>query len=535
MPKPLFVLVFMALLATAACGEQQGNRADTPKLVVMISIDQFPAWFLEEYAPALDKGFRTLTTEGRYYPAATVDHAPTLSGAGHGTIATGDNPSRHGFSANEWWEQAPDGTYGWVSIFEDKRYHFTGFPGEEEYSPQVLKAAPMAEWFVAQDPAAKVLTVGMSEVTLLYGERRPGDVFWFSDKYGVFGTSTFYADSVPQWVDAFNAGPLNDMKGANDVWTMSVPGAFTGLADRDDRSYEANGEGAVFPHKAPEGEEARNGWFYSSPFADVALLEFAKAGIEAKDLGRGETTDVLTIVLNSADNIGHRYGPHSLEMLDYLVRLDGALGNFIIYLDNRFGRDNYILALTSDHGVAPAPEYVQEHGGDAKRVTNAELNAFLDGIEDFIADYDGPRGDFPEALAKALEEAPFIADAMTRADLEGDAPADQYLQLYRNGHVTGKTTDFPLWGKARQLHPALFGVEVRFKEGYVIEAATGIHGSPYDYDREVPLIFFGAGIKSGIISLKPKTVDIAPTLAALAGVAAPDDIDGHALEIKNDD
>jgi len=550
--RMILALALFALL-TGFTGDRQ--ETPKPKLVILLAIDQFPAWYLEHYAPALEKGFHTLITEGRYYPKGLENHAPTLSGVGHASLSTGVLPIKHGFSANEWWVQYADGTYGWQSIFHDDDHHFVGLPGDEEYSPRNLTAAPMTEWFLADNPETRVLSVGLSEVTLLYAPRSKANAFWFSEKYGVFGTSTFYADQIPSWVDNYNRTFLQDFMRANNTWDLSVPEEFRSLAARDERGYEAGGKSYTFPHNPPdeavyapipdasfpeaagegvdgEAAPAMHNWFYNAPFADIALLEFAKAGIEAMGLGDGKTTDVLTIAMNSADNIGHRFGPHSLEMLDYLMRLDAALGEFIAYLDARYGRAGYVLGLSSDHGVAPAPEYTLEKGGEAKRITFDEINAFLDGIEDFIADYDGPGADFPEALAVELEKADFIGDALTRADLEGDGPADKYLQLYRNGHVKGKTTDFPLWGKARQLHPALFGIEVRFKENMIFEAATAVHGSPYDYDRQVPIILFGGSIKAAVDPASPNTIDIAPTLATLAGIEVPENVDGNTLEIQ---
>ncbi len=553
--KTLFKILTLVLLLPALANAREDQAQETPKLAILVVIDQFPAWYLDTYAPVLNKGFRTLTSEGRYFPVGLVNHAPTLSGAGHGSIGTGVNPNKHGFSANEWWAQLEDGTYSWQSIFEDPGYHFIGLPGEQQYAPTNLKFAPISEWFQENDPKAKVLNVGISEVTLLYSVRRPGNTFWLARPFGVFGTSTFYAEKLPGWVADFNDNFMRPYIADHQRWDLIVPEEFRGLAARDDRVYEAEGENYTFPHLAPEGAvfrplpdasfpEAVNpgdsdqtlptqqGFFSETPFADLALLEFARRGIVEMDLGGGEATDLLTIAFGISDSIGHNYGSHSLEVLDYLVRLDAALGEFIAFLDDRFGREGYVLAVSSDHGALPAPEYIVEKGGVARRLTFAEIDAALDEVELFIAGYKGERADFPEALAKELEKYDFIADAMTRADLEGDGPADPFLQLYRKGHLKGKTTDFPLWGKSRQLHPALFGIEVRFPENTIFEAATSVHGSPYDYDREVPIIFFGGPVTPGVDLSSPKTIDIAPTLAALSGVPVPDGLDGEVLEVS---
>lgn len=552
--RKLFLLLPF-LLAPLAGHTEETESPERPKIAILLAIDQFPAWFLDEYAPVLDKGFRTLREEGRYFPVGLVNHAPTLSGAGHGSLGTGVNPAKHGFLANEWWAQLDDGTYRWQSIFEDLDHHFVGLPGVEQYSPKNLTAPTISEWFLANDPDTKVLNVGISEVTLLYAPRGKANTFWFSNQYGIFGTSTFFADEIPGWVNDFNQNFLADYIKENTVWDLSVPEEFRGLARPDNSPYEADKKNITFPHRVPDKAvftplpdasfpEAVNpsedqeetptlqAWFSGLPFKDLALIEFAKEGIIAMDLGGGQTTDLLTIALGVSDGIGHDYGTHSLEVLDYLMRLDAALADFIAFLDGRFGRDGYVLAISSDHGVAPAPEYTIEQGGEARRLTFAEIDEVLDQLEDFIADYEGERADFPESLALELEKTDFIRNAMTRANLEGDSPADGDLQLYRNGHVKGKTTDFPLWGKSRQLHPALFGIEVQFEPNTVFDAAVGIHGSPYDYDREVPILFFGGGVAPGVVLASPNTIDLAPTLANLAGVPIPEDVDGKILEVS---
>ncbi len=324
-----YLLILPFLLAAPAGFATESTEPQNPKLTILLAIDQFPAWYLDKYSEALDKGFRTLKTEGRYFPVALIDHAPTLSGAGHGSLGTGVNPNKHGFPANEWWAQLEDGTYRWQSIFEDPEVSFVGLPGVEQYSPKNLKAAPISEWFLAKDSDAKVLNVGISEVTLLYAARARGNTFWYSNSNGVFGSSTFYRDVIPAWVNGFNQDFMEPYIRANTTWDLIVPEEFRALAAPDDRVYENDGQNFTFPHgpadnaifgtipdasfPEPEGGQTPpptlQDWFAGSPYADLALLEFAKTGIEAMDLGGGQTNDLLTIALGASDGIGTIMGP----------------------------------------------------------------------------------------------------------------------------------------------------------------------------------------------------------------------------------
>jgi hypothetical protein len=95
-------------------------------------------------------------------------------------------------------------------------------------------------------------------------------------------------------------------------------------------------------------------------------------------------------------------------------------------------------------------------------------------------------------------------------------------RIPKNVMRPGLTTDFPLWtNKQRPNHPARYNIIVRFKENMVIDAAAAVHGSPYAAHRFVPIIFSGSGTRHGEQQAGVRTVDVAPTLAAAAGVADP--------------
>jgi arylsulfatase A-like enzyme len=55
------------------------------------------------------------------------------------------------------------------------------------------------------------------------------------------------------------------------------------------------------------------------------------------------------------------------------------------------------------------------------------------------------------------------------------------------------------------------------------------HGSPYDIDSHVPIVFYGAGVMPGKFDQFVLTVDIAPTLAKILGVKPLEKIDGVPL------
>lgn len=316
---------------------------------------------------------------------------------------------------------------------------------------------------------------------------------------------------------------------------------------RDDGATRGSEEDyPPFPHVLVGDAQTPDRRFYTrfrlTPFSDLLTLEFAQALIEAEQLGADAAADVLMIGLSASDYIGHRYGPSSDEIHDHYARLDRYLGDFLTYLDERVGADDYTVVLTADHGVVPVPERVAGQGRAAARIHWDELLADLEPV---IADahrrgivaaipelrYEfGVIFDFGETdisvaqsdalaglVARALEGNPFVLAAFTHKQMrEHDGGDSLWFGLYERSFHPERAPD----------------VIVHVSEDNLItDRRVGTsHISPHAYDRHVPLIFAGPGIQAGEHHERVRTVDIAPTLAGLLGIDAPADIDGVSLQ-----
>ncbi len=225
-------------------------------------------------------------------------------------------------------------------------------------------------------------------------------------------------------------------------------------------------------------------------------------------------------------------------MVGILYRLDKELGTFFEFLDQTVGEDNYLVSLQADHGAPNIVEYEIEQGHPAKRVTEEELINLLDDIELFIDGYSGPAEELPNMIARELEESEFIERAMTPEELAGTGPADHILSSYRNSYIEGYNTTFPLWtnkilgGIISPNHPGNYGIRVEFIEQAQLYTAPSAHSTSYSYDQEVPIIFMGTGVLPGITKVPAQTIDIAPTLAYLAGIKYPETVDGNVLAVR---
>ena len=257
-------------------------------------------------------------------------------------------------------------------------------------------------------------------------------------------------------------------------------------------------------------------------------------------LGQREATDLLALAVKSTDYVGHDYGPHSQEQLDIVLRLDRLIGRLLDVLDETVGEDGYAVILTADHGAPDVVEYALEQGRPAHRITEQEIQELLDRVDRLVAAYQGSEEGLPAAIAATLERSERVARAMTPDELGGDGPADDILAAYRKSYVPGKRSPFPLWtsdvldGNIGATHPANWGIVVEFTEGTQLWTARSAHGTSYRFDREVPIVLLGAGVEPGVAESSARTVDVAPTLAAIAGIPFPDTVDGVPLTFRGD-
>jgi arylsulfatase A-like enzyme len=275
---------------------------------------------------------------------------------------------------------------------------------------------------------------------------------------------------------------------------------------------------------------------YRSPFVDEHLARVARAAIEAEDLGGDEWPDLLGLSFSALDTVGHEYGPASLEVLDTLLRLDRSLGELFDLLDRRLGRGSWTVALSADHGVADVPEVAAEVAGRGHRWGIPEVSCMRRSGAAVAARYgagvwlasgylDRPeiarRGldldEVTEAAAVELEGCPGVAAVWTRGRLTGDLPAGadpEMRDLYRAAWHPERSPDLLLQVAAGDV---------------TVPGTNTTHGSPWDYDRHVPLVLAGAGVVPGRVERPVRTVDLAPTLARLLGVDPPAGIDGRVL------
>ena len=522
----------LILLAAAPAAAQ---RPAPPRLIVAISVDQLSADLFAEYRPHFTGGLRRLSN-GIVFPAGYQAHAATETCPGHSTILTGARPARTGIIANNWF--GTEGVRAGQTIYcaEDERV-----PGStsDNYtvSPAHLRVPALGDLMRRADPRSRVVAVaGKDRAAVMMGGHNPDQRWWWGGRAFVGHAGV----AEPTAVRTVNRRVAEAMARAREP--MDLPD----LCEPRARAVAVPGRTAPlgagrFARAAGDG-----GAWRASPEADAALLDLAEKLRDELDLGEGPAPDLLAIGLSATDYVGHSLGTQGSEMCLHLLALDRALGDFFSALDR--DRIDYVVMLTSDHGGLDLPERSRAQAGGGARV-DASLAPRAMGetigrrlrLTGPVLIGDGPFGDiYVDRALPARTRTRVLAEALAayRAHPQVEA-AFSRAQIQAAPAPAGPPDGWSLLQRARaSFDPQRSGdLYVMLRPRVTPIAAPGdtyvaTHGSPWDYDRRVPILFWRRGMAAFEQPLAVETVDIMPTLAALIGLPlAPGSVDGRCLDL----
>jgi hypothetical protein len=546
--RPVALAIACLLLATAAAAAPV-----KPRLVVLISIDQFRADYLGKFSdlflPAQDSkgvgGFRWLMERGAYHTDAHHDHYPLFTGPGHSIHFTGAPPYKTGIVGNEWFDREMNAVRYCV---QDPKSPLVGADdpdGKRGISPVTLRTSTVGdELKMATGGQAKVWGLALKDRAgvLMAGHLADG-VLWFDAKTAAWISSRFYFKNgqLPPWVASWNAARKVDGY-VGKTWNLSVsPKALArSWTPHNDFANPPNGWGKDFPHPVKDYPT-----FTYTPYANEYVLETAEELIRREELGRDAIPDILAINLSTNDYIGHAFGPDSPEVLDVTAQTDRQLSRFFRFLGKTVpgGLQNVTIVLTADHGVAPMVEEMKK-GGFATASAYQE-KTLTDAVKAALDKALGP-GDWLKALSEfnlyldldALRQKgiePAKAEEIAAEALRGQPGV--YAAYTRGQILDGRVPDTDIGHRVvLGFHPKVSGDVVIVLDPYTVPNYSGgpvskgtTHGTTYAYDTSVPILLAGAGIKPGRYTQRVSTLDIAPTLSNLLGVLQPSGCEGRVL------
>jgi predicted AlkP superfamily pyrophosphatase or phosphodiesterase len=522
----------LALPAQAQQPKQNSSTAK-PKLVVGIVVDQMRNDYIYRYYERFGEGgFKRLVENGYYFKNTHYNYIPTFTGPGHSSIYTGTTPRYHGIIANDWHIK---GTQKDMYCAEDSSVQSVGANTKNgKMSPLHQKSSTIGdELKMNSNHQSKVFAVAIKDRSAVLPAGHAADAaFWYDDEGGNFITSTWYLNQLPPWLEKFN----NEKKVwqyLNQTWSPLYPLNTYSNSIADLNNYEAvpnKKETATFNYEYKNYVEKKSaGILKATPFGNSLTTDIAIACIVNEKLGKDNVCDLFCLSYSSPDIIAHAYGPRSVEMEDVYLRLDKDIARLLNTLDSAVGKNNYTVFLTADHGGADVPMHLKDNkipaGYMKENKLAKELKKYLFGMygdstllenisneqiflnEEKIAALKIDQDLCEANICKFLIGKKGIAQAYPSRVLMNEAfTGNEYRALLQNGY------NCKLSGH----------VAFMYEPGYMDYAEKGTtHGSGYNYDTHVPLLFYGCGIPKGFSHQYIAITQVAVTVCELLQINQP--------------
>ena len=500
----------------------------SPKIVVGVVVDQMCYDYLYRFQHHFSTdGFNRFLNRGVNCRNTNYNYVPTYTGPGHASIYTGTTPYNHGIVANEWYDRTK--AKGVNCVF-DPSVQAVGNSSSAygQVSPHHLETMTVTDQLKFTYPASNVYSISIKDRSaVLPGGHLSDGSYWFDYSSGKFITSTFYTKELPPWVQEFNQTHNADTYLA-DWELLNEPSSYSRSIDNS--PYEVTIKGAktpTFPYALTSFAKGNYSQFTITPFANTLLTDLALELIQQERLGKNEATDMLCVSYSTPDIAGHAFGPYSLEVEDIYVRLDLELAKLFNALDKQVGKNNYVIFLTADHAVVPVPQQLkdeklpggyfdmsacltsvntqlQKKYGTSLIQSEENQNIYLNNA--LIDSLKISKSEVQQEVADILRSFPEVKVAVTGSDLERGIIQDPWMQMILNGYSKERSGD----------------IIFMLKPGYLsISSDTGSehkgtsHGSAFNYDTHVPLLWYGNKMKHQEIFRPIEITDISATLVHL--------------------
>ncbi len=543
--KRLIAALIILNLFVRISGQGAYLPPEKPRLVIGIVVEQLRFDQIEKFRDRFtDDGIKRLLNEGTYFRNAAYDFMLTQSAPAHSTIVSGTEPSYHGITSDHWYVALRD-----ELVYCSKDISVNPVGGSYEaglHSPANLQASTFSdELKMATGGRAKVFGVGLKEHSAIFSAGHAADgAYWFDNISGTFMSCTYYMNSLPPWVNDFNAMKHPEMY-LNSSWELlRAPETYSGcLPDSNTVEKGFNGRN-YFPYdlKKIRQQQGRGSLrdfslLRETPFGNTMTTDFALKLIENEGLGNDDVTDFLAICYSSTDYIGHRFGPSSVEAGDAILRLDKDIETLLRYLNDKLGKRNILVYFTSAHGVSEVPGILNRHripAGYFKQYQAVQLlRSYLNAVygegnwvkgyserqiflnRTLIEDARIPLEEVQKKAARFLIQFTGVASAYPYSAFEANDYGSGNLRKIINNFSPKRSGDVIL-----TLHP-----------GWVENEGDDLtnHNSPYEYDAHVPLIWYGWTVNRATVTRKVNLTDIAVTLSSLCKIPYPNASTGEPL------
>ncbi len=527
----LFVAVLLPMGAVAGVLD----NSPKPRLVINITIAGLRYDNLLKYAKAMNtSGIKRLASEGAYCNLSKINYLGATTSSGVASIATGTTPSSHGVLSSHWFDYT---TNEKQVICFDKNIRTVGADElDAQVSPRSLVASTIGDCIKDISPSSKVISIATTpSVAVIAGGFMADDCYWVSPRDGKMVTSTFYRTSLPDWVTSFNSKELAKAY-SEQRWMLSRSDDFYYNVLRSDVGESSSSKKYDYERLC------------TTPAASSLIKDFAVQTIIAENLGKDKSTDYLSIVFEAPKTTAQKYGENSVECEDVIYRLDDELATLISFVESYIGKGQLLVVLNSAHGISDV--YAEDGRMPGGRFNGEQFEILING---FLGAQISSRLSDKQLAKIAKDDSPWVLDFVAgqmylnrrkilTAGLKLSEVQDMVAQFaiqFRG--VSSAITSTTLQGGQfssgimGMAHRSYFArhsgdVVLNLLPGWIYgEENLSDSGSPYIYDTHVPVIFWGGDIEPQEISSEVSLEDIAPTIAKIVGVTAPNSVTGKPI------
>lgn len=538
MRKFLRHIVVIALLVAGSAHTAAAQK--TPRLVVNIVVSSLGANDLEQYESNFTStGFRRLLYGGQRFTNASYDYMQTTTPVSLATLTTGAMPSIHGVVGERWFDYVDNSL---ISLIDDNQEHSVNYSsGTGNYSPRNLIAETLTDALARQSANSRIATIAVDPLSAVVMAGHSGEVYWMERVQTDWTTSSYYTETLPEWIAEYNDKDRNQNYSIK-RWTTLLPydsyrnsqvSVIEGLQSKTNKQI-------VHVQENELPKELMDIIHYQmcyTPAGNSATLAFARELISKNEMGKDDVPDMINIVLDTPRMISSLYGPESVEYEDMIYRLDRDLEEFFTFLATQVKESRQLMVvLTSDHGTSPS------YNGSKRKmerfnVRQAEVitNAFIGSMHgngewvlgcidhsiylnhNLIIDKGLSLSTIQNDVATFVMQLRGVSQAITAESLRGSYFGGGYGRKIQNGFYARRSGD----------------VVINLMPGWIdeVDGVRSTSGSMYRYDSQVPLIIYGGNTKAVERDEAFDMTSLAATEAHILGIAAPSAAEGHKTTI----
>ncbi len=522
--KPRATRVRTILVVSLLCTTTSSVRAnEVPKVVVSIVVDQLRTDYLEKFVHLYGEGgFKKLMAEGRVYTNGYFSHSTPDRSSATASVYAGCTPYYHGITGNRFMQRKSLRVMGAV----DDEAH-PGINTFETASPANLLVTTLTdELKIATKGHAYICSIAPErDMAVLAGGHAANAVLWLSEDQSMWATSAYY-NGVPTWVT-----PYNRREGTRFDWGELVwePYFATGVY-----SYSVyDGIPSAFRYTFRKGDAEAVKRYKTSACINDEVTVLAKTCVAGSVFGRKKTTDMLCVGYYAGNYEHAPEWERPIELQDIYCRLDRNIADLIATVEEKVGVGNALFIITST-GYADAHRPVSKlfllPGGELKMDRCcALLNIYLGAIY----------GKDNYVEGSYLNEIYLNHDLIEKRQMKRSELFErctEFLSMVK-GVKQVHTSLALLSGNAEPRVRAAFNTE---RSGdLILEVAPGWTLDDERWNEEVynnrthvpvPIIYYGGGLERQYNRTPVAVESIAPTVAHILRISAPNACDLQPIE-----